>query len=127
MNDSICSEGLWTSLLVFTVLSKIPGRDNQFPNQATSMRSLADERREMEIISTELWVSHAIRSKVPTSSSVDIHIGSLVLVFRENEECWTGTFPVINITEKDVTTEKQYGKARHFNIVNVNPYIEDQD
>lgn len=102
INDTMNSEGLVPSLLVFGCLPRFPGSNTNYPIQKDRFEALKTARAEMEQITAELRIRKALLSRVPRSADIVFSKGQLVRVFRESDSKYVGPYPIIRIEEKQV-------------------------
>eukprot|EP00171_Calliarthron_tuberculosum_P002669 IDg2669t1 len=87
MKDTVGTEGLVPSLLVFGSLPRIPGDEySKLPNRATRMRALAVARKEIETIVANLRVTHALRAQILQTA-----------IFVENNDGAQQHFKTVNV------------------------------
>lgn len=123
MNDTMNSNGLVPSLLVFGVLPRFPTTNSKIPAQQERMNALQLARREMETIVSKQRIHKAISSNVPFSATYEFKPGEEVLVYREKEKVkWTGPYHITRIENKQVFIDRDGTEVQH-SISQIRPYI----
>ena len=124
MNDTMGPEGLVPSLLVFGVLPRFPASSNDLPNQEDRMRALTAARAEMESISCQLKLQHAMLSKLPPACDLTLAVGDKVLISREKSTVAQGPFEIVEVDGKQVYVLDDKGVRKQFSLAQVHPYYE---
>jgi hypothetical protein len=120
MNDTVGSEGLVPTLLVFGIIPSLSA-DGSLPNQHDRMLAMDSARREMDIIVSELRIKRALSSKTPRGAILVYIPGELVYVYRERPAKWIGPFPITKIDVKTVYVRDGQDE-KPFSITSVKPH-----
>ena len=126
MNDTMNSNGLVPSLLVFGV-PRFPSSSSSHPKQSERMRALTMARLEMETITAELRIQQALLKNIPPASKTVLVLkpGQEVLVYREKQNPhWTGPFKITGSLDKQVFIDRNGTEVQH-SVSQVKPYIRD--
>ena len=127
MNDTMNSDGLVPSLLVFGSLPRFPSSSSSHPKQSERMRALNMARLEMETITAELRIQQALRKNLPPASKVVLQPGQELLVYREKQNPnWTGPFKIIRLLDKQVFIDRHGTEVQH-SVSQVRPYVRDPE
>ena len=100
MNDTMSSNSLVPSYIVFGVLPRFPALNTLLPSQEERMNALRAAHAEMETVVAGLRTSTALRSNPPSAASQEVFAGELVLVHREDLKKWVSPFRVVRLAEK---------------------------
>lgn len=101
LNDTMGPDGLVPSLLAFGRLPLFPAHEGH-PTQGQRKASVTVALVEASQAACEARVNKAIRSQVPPSARLLVHLGQKVTIFRENSRRWEGPFTVTRIVRKSV-------------------------
>lgn len=124
--DTMNSDGLVPSLLVFGVLPLFPPVNATLPIQQERMRSLQIARMEMETIPAEIRLRRALLSNLPAASSIPLYSDQEDLVYRGDEKPfkWAGPFHITRLEDKQVYNDRN-GKEVQQSITQVKPFHRD--
>lgn len=121
-NDTLGPDGRVPSRLVYGIDPAFSVVNAQLPAQKERMAALETAKREMAMISNELRIQQALRSKLPPATKYDTKPEDDVLVYREEEKEWLGPHRVIKMMEKEVYVDwNGTGKEKHYNLSQVIP------
>jgi hypothetical protein len=86
INDTMGTNGLVPSLLVFGVVPRFPPMSIDLPKQRDLMAALAAAQMEMSAIVSENRITAVLTHNVPSSMDLTYEVSEEVLVFREKEK-----------------------------------------
>jgi hypothetical protein len=86
INDTMGTNELVPSLLVFGVVPRFPPMSINLPNQRDRMAALAAAQMEMSVIVSENRITAALNHNVPSSVDRTYEGGEEMLVLREKEK-----------------------------------------
>jgi hypothetical protein len=85
INDTMGTNGLVPSLLVFSVVPRVPPMSIDLPKQRDRMAALAAAQMKKSTIVSEKRITAALTQNVPSSVGRTYEVGEEVLVFREKK------------------------------------------
>lgn len=101
MTDTMGPKGLVRSLLVYGLLTRLPGYHGH-PTQAYGKATVESALYEAAQAVCEALNNRALRSQLPPSSHLIVRPGNKVRVYREASRFWEGPFTATSIARKNV-------------------------
>lgn len=121
MNDSIGSEGLVPSLLVFGYVPRMPFINSKLPGQIDRiMRAVQAACREMATITVELRIRKSLCSKTPPAAGYVLAAEDFVRVSHESDRKLLGPYRVKKLDGKQIFINRNGTQVQH-NIAQVVP------
>lgn len=120
MNDTLNSEGLVPSILVFGLLTRFLPTSNSLLSHADRMEAMEIARLEMTGITAQLRIRQTLRSKLQPATKYHVEPGDQVYVHHEREGKSCGPHKVLRTFEKQFYVDRD-GKESQYSLDHILP------